>query len=209
MATRRGADNWLTLGDAYRVALEDGRLDAYRKRRWRRAEEFSVWLAETALPSLSEKQAADLYRASASNQAGEFKANTIEDVRETLDFLLLRRHQAGRTFPGVRGRGRGVQAGGRREAVRLLYHVPAATPTCSRCGRPMRKGCCGWRACIIPDSRGETWAWATWTCWRRSNRRARPAGPAGLPRRGRIRLRGDAARRREPGRSPLESNRRI
>ena len=88
MATRHSAYNWVASGDTYRKALEEGRMDAYRKRRWQRSEEFSTWLTESALLLLSEKQAADLYRGSASNQAKEFKTNPIEEIRDSLDFLL-------------------------------------------------------------------------------------------------------------------------
>ena len=56
MATRYSAYNWVALGDTYRQALEEGRMDAYRKRRWQRSEEFSTWLTESALLLLSEKQ---------------------------------------------------------------------------------------------------------------------------------------------------------
>ena len=84
----RAAVDWTPLAETYRAALDKGRLTSYRKRRWARAEEFSSWLTEEALAGLSEKQASDLYRASGSNQAGEFKQNPIAEVRESLDFLL-------------------------------------------------------------------------------------------------------------------------
>lgn len=74
--------------ETYRAALEKGRLESYRKRRWTRAEEFSSWLTAGALAGLTEKQASDLYRASGSNQSREFKLNSIDEVRESLDFLL-------------------------------------------------------------------------------------------------------------------------
>ena len=74
--------------ETYRAALDEGRLDSYRKRRWARAEESSSWLTEGALAGLAEKQASDLYRGSGSNQAKDFKQNSIEDIRESLDFLL-------------------------------------------------------------------------------------------------------------------------
>ena len=74
--------------ETYRAALEEGRLDSYRKRRWARAEEFSVWITEETLAGLTEKQASDLYRGSGSNQSREFKLNSIDEVRESLDFLL-------------------------------------------------------------------------------------------------------------------------
>ena len=88
MATRNRADNWVALGEAYQTALEEGRLETYRKRRWQRSEEFSTWLTEAALAGLSKKQASDLYRSSAANQSKEFRTNAVEEVRDSLDFLL-------------------------------------------------------------------------------------------------------------------------
>ena len=76
------------MAETHRAALEEGRLESYRKRRWARAEEFSSWLTEEALAGLTEKQASDLYRGSGSNQSREFKLNSIDEVRESLDFLL-------------------------------------------------------------------------------------------------------------------------
>ena len=60
-------------------------MDTYRKRRWQRSEEYPTWLTEAAL---SEKQASDLYRSSAASQSKEFRTNAIEEVRDSLDFLL-------------------------------------------------------------------------------------------------------------------------
>lgn len=63
-------------------------MDAYRKRRWAGSERFAVWLAEAGLPSLSEPQALTLYRASGGRRSQEFKSNPIEEIRDSLDFLL-------------------------------------------------------------------------------------------------------------------------
>ena len=76
------------LRELYDEATELGRLDAYRKRRWDRAEEFATWLHQDALPSLSPDQALRLYRASGGRDAASFSANPIEEVRDSLDFLL-------------------------------------------------------------------------------------------------------------------------
>ena len=88
MATRNSTDKWVALGAAYQKALEEGRLDIYRKRRWQRSEEYATWLTEAALATLSEKQASDLYRSPSANQSKEFRTNAIEEVRDSLDFLL-------------------------------------------------------------------------------------------------------------------------
>ena len=72
----------------YDEAVVLGRADAYRKRRWDRAGEFIPWLDEGALPDLSSDHAVRLYRASGGRDAAAFAANPIEEVRDSLDFLL-------------------------------------------------------------------------------------------------------------------------
>ena len=72
----------------YGEALESGALDSYRRRRWSRAAEFSGWLEQDALTVLSPEQALRLYRASGGRESAAFSANPIEDVRDSLDFLL-------------------------------------------------------------------------------------------------------------------------
>ena len=53
-----------------------------------RSEEFAGWLNQGALPSLSMDQALTLYAASGGNRRAEFKSNAVEEVRDSLDFLL-------------------------------------------------------------------------------------------------------------------------
>ena len=69
-------------------ASESGKLDSYRKRRWSRAAEFVAWLEPDALSDLSSEQAIRLYRASGGRDSAAFSANSIEEVRDSLDFLL-------------------------------------------------------------------------------------------------------------------------
>src|SRR5918999_6215684 len=88
MPVRLANPRQLALLESYQRAIELGQLEGYRKHRWHRAEEFTSWLIQSALPSLSMQQALDLYRASGGNRSGEFKANPIEEIRESLDFLL-------------------------------------------------------------------------------------------------------------------------
>ena len=84
-----GKANWLSHWEAYQQALRLGQLEGYRQRRWQRSGELSTWLDQSTLPSLTMEQALVLYRASGGGRAGEFKTNPIEDVRDSLDFLLF------------------------------------------------------------------------------------------------------------------------
>lgn len=88
MGSGLGSADWLGLREAYRRALMQGRLDNYRKQRWERREEFARWLTEENLPCLKEKQALALFRGSGGRGTKEFKVNSIEDIRDALDFLL-------------------------------------------------------------------------------------------------------------------------
>jgi hypothetical protein len=88
MAVRLANPRQLALLESYQRAVELGQLEGYRQRRWRRAEEFVNWLTPAVLPSLSMQQALALYRASGGNRSGEFKTNAIEEIRDSLDFLL-------------------------------------------------------------------------------------------------------------------------
>ena len=72
----------------YDEADEAGSLDSFRKRRWSRAAEFAGWLEPEAIPALEPEQALRLYRASGGRDAASFATNSIEDLRDSLDFLL-------------------------------------------------------------------------------------------------------------------------
>ena len=72
----------------YEEAIESGADAAYRKRRWGRAAEFANWLEQDALPSLEPEQALKLYRAAGGRQAAAFAGAPIEEIRDSLDFLL-------------------------------------------------------------------------------------------------------------------------
>ena len=72
----------------YGKALESGALDGYRRRRWSRAAEFSGWLEQGALAGLEPEQALRLYRASGGRDVFSFSAIPIEELRDSLDFLL-------------------------------------------------------------------------------------------------------------------------
>ena len=89
MATGPGGADWLGCRDAYQQALINGRLEDYRNQRWQRSQEFAGWLDEVNIPSLTADQALAIYRASGGRHIREFKANPIEEVRDSLDFLLF------------------------------------------------------------------------------------------------------------------------
>ena len=70
--------------------------DAYRAqrpfmspiKRWDRIDQFQGWLQQGALPHLSMEQAHTLYTVSGGRKVKEFKANSAEEVRDSIDFLL-------------------------------------------------------------------------------------------------------------------------
>ncbi|MBT98460.1 MAG: hypothetical protein CL902_07525 [Dehalococcoidia bacterium] len=72
----------------FTLAEDDQRLTNYRRKKWLRSEEFQQWLDQDALLELTMDQALDLYRASGGRDGAGFKSNTIEEVRDGLDFLL-------------------------------------------------------------------------------------------------------------------------
>ena len=76
------------LRQMYEAAIESGALAGFRKRRWGRAAEFAAWLEQEALLDLLPKQALGLYKASGGRDAEAFSANPIEELRDSLDFLL-------------------------------------------------------------------------------------------------------------------------
>ena len=80
--------SWLNIIEEYRLARDDARLARRRELRWSRSDEFSDWLKQESLASLSMDQALTLHRAAGGGRSGEFKTNPIEDIRDTLDFLL-------------------------------------------------------------------------------------------------------------------------
>ena len=72
----------------YDEASSSGVLDSYRRRRWDRAAEFAGWLEQDALAGLEPEQALQLYRASGGRDSSAFSVIPIEELRESLDFLL-------------------------------------------------------------------------------------------------------------------------
>ena len=88
MVARSGHPDQLTPRDSYQEAVRQGALKDYWQKRWGRAGEFAGWLTEANLPSLSLEQAIALYQASGGRRGAEFRSNTLEDIRDSLDFLL-------------------------------------------------------------------------------------------------------------------------
>ncbi len=72
----------------YEEAGDSGSLDSYRKRRWSRAAEYAGWLEPEAIAILEPEQALRLYRASGGRDSASFTGNSVEDLRDSLDFLL-------------------------------------------------------------------------------------------------------------------------
>ena len=76
------------LQELFTLAEEDRRLQAYRRKKWQRSAEFRGWLQQDALAALDMVQALALYRASGGRDTARFKTNTIEEMRDGIDFLL-------------------------------------------------------------------------------------------------------------------------
>jgi len=88
MVTRPRRPDHLTLRESYLSAFQSGQLDAQWKKRWQKSEEYAGWLSEAMLPALSMEQANSLYRASGGRQHKDFTANPIDEIKDSLDFLL-------------------------------------------------------------------------------------------------------------------------
>ncbi len=93
MTRRPAADRRRSLGfqellDIYRGGVESGADAAYRKRRWGRTAEFAEWLEQEALAALESRQALALYRACGGRDRAAFAGVPIEELRDSLDFLL-------------------------------------------------------------------------------------------------------------------------
>ena len=92
MVTKPGNANWVALLEAFREFEQEEtkpQLQEYRRRRWQRTEEFAGWITEQSLPFLSIEQALSLYSASGGKQRKAFKGNGIQEIRDSLDFLLF------------------------------------------------------------------------------------------------------------------------
>ena len=88
MATGTGVPELLTLKEAYFEGTLLPEFEKYRKRRWGRLEEMQAWLEQESLASLTGEQAATLFRASGARGLRAFQNNSLEEIRDALDFLL-------------------------------------------------------------------------------------------------------------------------
>jgi len=88
MVIELGGTDWITLRDAFQKAKDQPYLQKYRDRRWARSMEFAEWISETGLPKLSKDQALLLYTGAFGKRRQEFATNGIEEIQESLDFLL-------------------------------------------------------------------------------------------------------------------------
>ena len=88
MAVRSGAAKPIGLWEFYQETANRGYLAEYRRRRWSRFAECRNWLAQESLAELSWDQGITLFRASGARGIREFRTNQLEEVRDTLDFLL-------------------------------------------------------------------------------------------------------------------------
>ncbi len=88
MAAKPGAVDWVALRESFLQVQAQPKQLEYRRRRWGWTQEFAAWVDQGSLPSLSMKQALFLYSASGGARRRDFNSNTIEEVRESLDFLL-------------------------------------------------------------------------------------------------------------------------
>ena len=76
------------LVSAFEKDLSNGTLHNYTEKKFGRCSEFSQWLTEDMLPLLSVEQSLDLYKSSGGRKTPQFKENSIEDIRDAIDFLL-------------------------------------------------------------------------------------------------------------------------
>jgi len=87
-----GSDNYnLKRSDLWQTFLtvsSNGLLAGFRKKRWGEFEKCRGWLDQNALPYLSLEHSLVLFRASGSKGIKAFGANKIDEIRESLDFLL-------------------------------------------------------------------------------------------------------------------------
>ena len=80
--------DWQDLGRAFSKAETEPKLAKYRRRKWARSMEFAGWIDEAALTSLNMEQAQLLYAASGGTHRQNFNSNHIDEIRDSLDFLL-------------------------------------------------------------------------------------------------------------------------
>ena len=80
--------DWVALSEAFQRAVQEGELDTFRTRRWAYDDDPAAWLDQANVFDMSQTQADALYRAAGGRQIQKFRTNSIEDIRDSIDFLL-------------------------------------------------------------------------------------------------------------------------
>ena len=88
MASRSGIADPTTLREGFLAAQRSGELPAAAVRRWKDSGQLAALLSEEALASLTTEEAGALYRACGGAKAKDFRGNPVEEIRDSLDFLL-------------------------------------------------------------------------------------------------------------------------
>ena len=87
-----GSDNYnikhSDLWQTFVTVSSNGLLAGFRKKRWGEFEKWRGWLDQNTLPYLSLEHSLVMFRASGSKGIKAFGANKIDEIRESLDFLL-------------------------------------------------------------------------------------------------------------------------
>ena len=68
--------------------MQEGELDTFRTRRWTYDDDPAAWLDQANVFDMAQTQADALYRAAGGRQIQKFRTNPIEDIRDSIDFLL-------------------------------------------------------------------------------------------------------------------------
>ena len=80
--------DWVALSEAFQRAVQEGELDTFRTRRWTYDDDPAAWLDQGNVVDMAQTQADALYRAAGGRQIQKFRTNPIEDIRDSIDFLL-------------------------------------------------------------------------------------------------------------------------
>ena len=88
MASQSRIADPASLREGFLAAQLSGGLPTAAVRRWKDSERLAYLLSEDALASLTTEQAGALYRACGGAKGKDFRGNPVEEIRDSLDFLL-------------------------------------------------------------------------------------------------------------------------
>ncbi len=88
MASQSRIADPASLREGFLAAQRSGELPPSAVRRWKDSYRLAALLSEDGLASLTMEQAGALYRACGGAKRAEFGANPVEEIRDSLDFLL-------------------------------------------------------------------------------------------------------------------------